>query len=363
MSSTAGSSGNSFIHRTPHLRRAEGMTKPVQRPVLVIVGPTGVGKTDVAIGVARRLGGEILSADARQVFRYMDIGTAKPTAEQRAEVPHHCLDLRDPDEYFSAGEYGKLGRSIIEDVRKREKLPIVVGGSGLYVRALVDGFFEGPTRDPVIRRRLHEEIEEQGAPALYARLEKLDPDYAATINSNDAVRIIRALEVHEISGKPMSTWFKEQPGEKGLDAVFVGLDRPRDSLYARIDKRVEEMVSEGFVDEVRSLAEMGYYPKLVALDTIGYREAFRHIRGQTTLEEMIEQIQRGTRNYAKRQLTWFRADGRVKWIDLEGEMEPEGAVIGVYGDAGSAVVGEGGQGAHFFESVRRQGKPSPPHEG
>lgn len=299
MRSTEGSGG-----------RREGL------PLLVIVGPTGVGKTEAGIRVARLLNGEVLSADSRQVYRHMDIGTAKPTRAQRAEAPHHLIDLVDPDEGYSAGRFSRDAVRVIAEVRARGRRPIVVGGCGLYVRALLEGFSPVPEVDGGVRERVRAEAARVGAEALHRRLREVDPSSAGRIRPSDRQRIVRALEVYEATGEPMSSW-QARPREGGIGegAVVVGLRMERTALYARIEKRVERMISEGLVEEVERLRGMGYRPEGSALGTFGYREVFAHLEGEMPLAEVVRAIQQETRRYAKRQMTWFRGEGRVRWVD------------------------------------------------
>jgi len=283
--------------------------------VLALVGPTAVGKTELGIALAEALGGEVISADSRQVYRYMDIGTAKPTPEQRAKVPHHMIDVVLPDQYFSAGEYARLAAEAIQDVARRGKVPIVVGGSGLYLSALFDGLFEERARNPALRQALRERAQREGPEALHLELRKVDPEAAARIHPHDLQRIVRALEVYRTTGRPISAWQKERRPPLKAQVTWVGLDMERSELYRRIDLRVEEMVERGLVDEVRTLIGMGYGPELPALRTVGYKEVFPYLEGKRGLEETIAQIKRNTHSYARRQLIWFRRDPRIKWLD------------------------------------------------
>jgi len=282
--------------------------------VLIITGPTASGKSALSLELARKTGGEIVSADSRQVFRYMDIGTAKPSPSERAEIPHHCIDLLDPDAPFSAGEYAAMARSAIDRILARKRLPIVAGGSGLYIQALVDGFFPGNYRDFSVRERLRQEAAESGSEGLYRRLELSDPRAAAKIHPNDLKRIIRALEVIEIAGKPVS----RIRGEETLPAVFRtcfwGIEWPREVLYSRIDTRVDQMMQAGLVQELRGLQKRGYGPGLNSMDSPGYRELYDFLADKISLADAVDLIKRNTRRFAKRQMTWFRRDARIRWI-------------------------------------------------
>lgn len=292
--------------------------------VLVLVGPTAVGKTQLGIALAEALGGEVISADSRQVYKYMDIGTAKPTPEQRARVPHHMIDVVLPDEYFSAGRYARLAAEAVKEVARRGKLPIVVGGSGLYLSALFDGLFEERAKDQALRRALREMAEREGTEVLYRELAQVDPEAASRIHPRDLQRIVRALEVYRTTGRPISQWRRERRPPLEADVLWVGLNMERRKLYGRIDLRVEEMFRRGLVDEVRALLEMGYGPELPALKTVGYKEVFPYLEGRRSMEETMAQVKADTHSYARRQLIWFRRDPRIMW--LEAEMDAEDLV-------------------------------------
>lgn len=292
----------------------------MKRVVLCIVGPTASGKTAVGLLVAKSLRGEIISADSRQVYKHLDIGTAKPTREERREVKLYFIDELEPDEEFNAGEFGKRGRRIIEGIFRRDKTPIVVGGSGLYLRSLIDGFFEGPSQDSEVRERLYRQLQEEGAEALLERLRRIDPLSASKMLPTNIRRIIRALEVYELTGTPLSK-FQEQKIAINFTPLLVGLGWERKDLYARIDQRVDTMLENGLLNEVRRLKEMGYSEKLNSLQTVGYQEAFRHLRGELDYETMVKLIKRNSRRFAKRQLTWFRRDKRIQWIPVSGEKD------------------------------------------
>jgi len=283
--------------------------------IVVIAGPTASGKTAVGIEVAQRLDGEIISADARQVYRYMHIGTAKPTAEERAAVPHHLIDFVDPAESYSAGQFAEDAADVIRELQARGKLPIVVGGAGLYVRALLDGFSPMPTIAPEIREPLQAEAQE-GLRGLYSRLCEVDSEWAGKIQPSDRQRIIRGLEVFEASGKPLSEHQKMPPEPLGLwSAKWFGLQWEREVLYDRINSRACQMFEDGLVEEVEGLRRKGYGSGLNALNTFGYREAFQYLDGEITEEQALADLQQGTRRYAKRQMTWFRGEKRMQWVD------------------------------------------------
>ena len=311
---------------------------PLKKVLLLLVGPTAVGKTEFSLALAERLQGDVVSADSRQIYRYMDIGTAKPTPEQRARIQHHFIDVVDPDEYFSSGEYGRQSRKVIDSLFEKSSVPIVVGGSGLYIRALVDGFFDPVVYDAEIRGGLQKKMNELGPNVLHDQLRKIDRESAVRIHPNDTQRILRALEVHEITGRPLSSFQKESKGEPpAFDPIFIGLTLSRPNLYERIDRRVDTMMEKGLVDEVRKIAAMGYDRKLNSLQTVGYREVFSYLEGEIDRDEAVRLIKRNSRRYAKRQLTWFRRDQRVRWFDVkegEGFDSITGRILEVYKNAG-----------------------------
>jgi tRNA dimethylallyltransferase len=299
----------------------------LKHSLMLLVGPTAVGKTELSLRTAKRLRGEIVSADSRQVYRYMDIGTAKPSPEQRTQVRHHFIDVIDPDEYFSAGEYGRQGRGVIHEVFHRGSVPLVVGGSGLYIRALVDGFFDPVVFDARVRKNLRGRMKKFGPEALHAELKKIDQGTAVRIHPHDSQRIVRALEVYEITGRPLSSLRKESTEDTTFEPLFIGLTRPRPELYERIDRRVEGMIEAGLVDEVKRLSARGYGRTLNSMQTVGYLD------GEFHLEEAVRRIKRNSRHYAKRQLTWFRQDRRIQWYEIhrEEEMDPIiERIIGIY---------------------------------
>ncbi|MBC8184342.1 tRNA (adenosine(37)-N6)-dimethylallyltransferase MiaA [candidate division KSB1 bacterium] len=290
----------------------------MDKPVLIIIGPTAVGKTAISFKLANRLKNvEIISADSRQVYKYMDIGTAKPRKDELEKVNHYFIDIKLPDEYYSAGMYGRDARKKIEQLFESGKTPIVVGGSGLYIRALVDGFFEKQIADAEVRQRLKNELQQYGVTPLYERLQQVDEITAGKIHHNDGQRIVRALEVYELTGKPLSKFQKETSVKADFIPVFVGLNRERKLLYQVVEKRVDLMIKNGLVDEVSKLKEMGFVPPLNSLRTVGYRETFEYLANKIDFSEMVRLIKQRSRNYAKRQLTWFRQDKRIKWFNLD----------------------------------------------
>ena len=282
--------------------------------LVVIVGPTGAGKTRLAIDLARRTGGEVVSADSQQVYAGMDIGTGKASAAERAEIPHHLLDVVRPDEEMTAARFAALADAAIADVAGRGRPVIVCGGTGLYVRILLFGLFDAPPADPDLRA----ELAARGAPALHAELAAVDPDAAARIDPNDRKRLIRALEVHALTGVPISEHqrrhdFRALPPR--YPARLVGVAPPRADLYARIDARVDQMIAAGLEAEVRALRDAGYRPPLRSQQAIGYAEVHDHLDGAHDLARAIELIKRNSRRYARRQLAWYRDDPRVEWVE------------------------------------------------
>jgi len=290
----------------------------MKKEVLIIVGPTAVGKTRLSLVLAKRLNNaEIISADSRQVYKLMNIGTAKPTAEELASVPHHFINIKYPDEYYSAGKFGREARQAMAHLFKAGKSPLVVGGSGLYIRALSDGFFEKQVYDEQIKTRLKKEINIRGIAHLYERLNQVDRQSAEKIHPNDSHRIIRALEVFELTGETLSSLQRQSSQKADFEPVFIGLTRNREKLYHIIEKRVDQMLEQGLVHEVINLKKMGYHAELNSMQTVGYHEVFEYIDQTIDFDEMVCLIKQHSRNYAKRQLTWFRNDERIKWFDVD----------------------------------------------
>ena len=284
-------------------------------PIIALVGPTGVGKTDLALQVAERFGAEIINADSRQVYRYLDIGSAKPTGVQRALVPHHLLDVVDPDESFDCARYRELAIQAIADIQARQRRVLLVGGTGLYLKVLMGGLFAGPRRDPELRRRL--EAEEAATPGvLHRRLHETDPVAARRLHPHDRLRIGRALEVALLTHRPLSEWQARHAfSDHSLQIIPIGLTLERPLLYERINARCRAMIAAGLVDEVRGLWRRGFGPDLPPLRSIGYGEMGAFLRGDMTLEAALEHMTRATRHLAKRQLTWFRATPGLRWLD------------------------------------------------
>ena len=306
------------------------------RPRIVcIVGPTASGKSALALELAERLRAEIVSADSRQIYRDLDIGTAKPTAAERARVPHHCLDLVAPGEVFDAARFRDAARAAIADIVGRRRAALVVGGTGLYLRALLGGLCPAPPRSPALRAALAAE----DAPALHRRLRALDPAAAARIAPADARRIVRALEVALASGVPLSRWQVAHGfAERAYDALVIGLARPTAELDARIAVRARAMVDAGFLDEVRALHRRGLGPEAPGLSAVGYRELLACVEGRTDLETALAAMVRATRRFAKRQRTWFRREPAIVWHHPEREAGTIGAAAEAFlGGAGPAA--------------------------
>jgi tRNA dimethylallyltransferase len=283
--------------------------------LLVIAGPTASGKTDIGIELARAFDGEVISADSRQIYRYMDIGTAKPTPQERDAVPHHLIDIVNPDESYSAAQFAVDAARVILEIQSRNRIPILVGGSGFYLEALIDGFSPIPDVPEGIRNRLMEEAR-TNLPALYLRLSEVDPVLADRLHPNDRQRIVRGLEVHEATGEKLTdlqTLPRERAGE--WPTTWFALDIEREALYKTINNRVDQMIAEGLVVEVEQMIAKGFGIELAAVNTFGYQEVHQYLAGEISQEEAVEQIKIGTRHYAKRQLTWFRRNTRITWVD------------------------------------------------
>lgn len=283
-----------------------------------IVGPTGTGKTSLALDIAERLGAEIVNADSRLLYRGMDIGTAKPSIEERRRVPHHLIDIRQPDQPLDVACFRDLARRAIAEIAARGRPVIVAGGSGLYLKVLRGGIFNGPQASPEIREELGAIAARNGVGSLHAQLREVDPDAAARISPNDLYRIVRALEVFRITGTPITVHQRRHRFESAeYETLTVGIELPRERLYAAIERRFDAMVAAGMVEEVRALIAAGHNADTPPLCTIGYRQVGAHIRGELTLEAAIALAKRDTRRLGKRQLTWFRRDPEIVWVDGE----------------------------------------------
>lgn len=291
-------------------------------PLIILAGPTAVGKTELSLKLARRLNTEIVSADSMQIYKYMDIGTAKPSPEERKAVPHHLLDLVEPDQEFSVADYKAYFEATVASLYQRGKIPLVTGGTGLYIRACIQAFDLGPGKpDPDLRRELNEQAERFGVNYLHQRLRESDPEAASKIHPNDRRRLIRALEVFINTGVPISSLQKNRSIRFKYKLIYIFLNRERNELYDRIEKRVERMIADGLIDEVRSLLERGYSPDLKPMQSLGYKQINLFLQGKLTLEEAIASIKQETRRYAKRQLTWFRKEPIDYHFNVSGNSE------------------------------------------
>lgn len=291
------------------------VAKQPKPKLVIILGPTAVGKSEVALELAPPMAAEIINADSQQVYRYMDIGTGKPSVADRERIPHHLIDIINPDEEFNAALFRQLSMAAIADIESRGKRVIVCGGTGLYLKALTKGLFTGPAQDLSLREALNAEADKQGLPSLYRRLERVDPEAISRIHPNDRQRIIRALEVFALTGKPISEWQKEHAfGESAFATLIVGLRRERAELYNAINERCERMISDGLMDEVKELVDRGYGLDLKPLQGIGYRHMGLVLKGELPRAEAIALMKRDTRRLAKQQLTWFRGDHDIQWF-------------------------------------------------
>lgn len=286
------------------------------RVVPFLVGPTAVGKTAVSIQISKYWPVEIISADSRQIYTYLDIGTAKPDSHILKTTPHHFINSLNPQEYFSAGMFGEQARKCVSKIIERNKIPFVVGGSGFYIQALVDGLSEMDKVDVSIRNELRARWDKQGSEYLYYELKQIDPLLAKNLKPADKQRILRGLEVYYMSGQKLSDQQKHKPQAADFRPCMAGITTEREYLYEQINLRVDLMIRQGLVDEVVKLIQMGYKKGINALNTVGYKEVFDYLENKLTHEEMIEEIKKNSRRYAKRQLTWFRRDDRIKWFNI-----------------------------------------------
>jgi tRNA dimethylallyltransferase len=296
------------------------------RPVVAVIGPTAVGKSEIAIQIANALGSDILTADSRQVYRGMDIGTDKPSVADRLGVTHRLIDLVEPDQPFNAGMFRRQAIVEIDRLYRERKLPLVVGGTGLYVRVLLHGLWPGPAADWSMRAGLEQEARERGADYLHRALALVDPGLAARLHPHDRVKIIRALEVYRLSGRPLSEAHGQHRFEEStFRPLVIGLLRERDVLYERIEARVEAQLQKGLLRETRRLLEMGYPRQLGSMKGLGYRQIAGHLSGEYDYDEAVRRLKRDTRRFAKRQLTWFRREPGVRWLSI-GESESTEAI-------------------------------------
>lgn len=301
------------------------MVKIVKRriillPLIVLLGPTAVGKTKIAVELAVQIGGEIISGDSMQVYRQLNIGTAKIKSNETKGVPHYLIDIKEPDENFSVAEFQNLAEQTIAQIHHKKKLPILVGGTGLYIQAVIDPYdFTEQLPEEAYRQELHQLIEDQGLAYVHQLLSQIDPAAAERIHVNDEKRIIRALEYYKLTGQPISQKREvfEKRAEQKYQVVLIGLTMNRSKLYERINLRVDQMMEEGFLKEVEELLNKGYNSSLPALQGLGYKHLINHLEGECSLARAVELIKRDTRRFAKRQLTWFRRDQRIHWFNVE----------------------------------------------
>jgi len=288
------------------------------KPLVVVVGPTAVGKSRIAVEVAKAFETEVLTADSRQVYCGMDIGTDKPVPEERQGIPHRLIDLVAPGESFNAGLYRRQALDEIKRLYSDHRLPLVVGGTGLYVRTLLKGLCSAPPSDPTLRDALRREAKEEGPDRLYARLVEVDPASAARLHPRDESKVIRALEVYRLSGRPLSDFQQEHGfGERPFSALIIGLNRDRDALYRRIEARIEWQLAHGLIEETKKLLAQGCRQDSGAMKSLGYRQVAEHLAGEYDATELVRRFKRDTRRYAKRQLTWFRKEPGIQWLTIE----------------------------------------------
>ena len=286
-------------------------------PLVIIQGPTAVGKSEMAFELAQKFSMEIINADSMQVYRGMDIGSAKPSRKERHVVTHHLIDIKDPDEEFSAAQFKNEAGNIIFTLAQESKYALVVGGTGFYIRALTNGLFPAPSADLKLRKELKEKEKTHGKWYLYKELEKIDVKAASNIHPNDTFRIIRALEVFYLTGKPISEQQKKhQFKHTYFNVLKIGLLRERKDIYHRIEERVDKMIQRGLLDEIKQLLERGYPSTIKPFKSLGYKQMLSFIHGELSLDEAVALIKRNTKRYAKRQLTWFRKDSEIKWFHL-----------------------------------------------
>lgn len=288
------------------------------RPLVVLLGPTAVGKSRIAIQVAKHLDTDVLAADSRQVYRGMDIGTDKPTAEERQGVPHRLIDLVAPSETFNAGWYRRVAMVEIERLYGAGRMPFVVGGTGLYIRTLVKGLCPAPQADPDVRADLKKLRDDRGREGLYAELMRVDPETATRLHPNDESKVMRALEVYRLSGRPLSAVQAEHGfHETSFSALLIGLERRKETLYRRIGERIDWQLTHGMVEETRLLLDEGYGRELGSMKGLGYRQVGAYLANECDYAEMVRRFKRDTRRFAKRQMTWFRGEGGVAWLSIE----------------------------------------------
>lgn len=294
------------------------MTRTIEKPLLVLVGPTAIGKTALSIELAKEYNCEIISMDSMQIYKHMNIGTAKVTEEEQKGIPHHLIDIVTPDEDYDAARFCKDAILVIDEIHGRGKIPLLTGGTGLYLRALTEGLFQGPPGDKAVRDKLQKELDQTDPVTMHKKLEQIDPESAQKIHSNDSYRTLRALEVFALTSKPLSRHFNEQQQEYSFKNIHqIALTSDRDKLYERINLRSEIMLKQGFEKEVRELLEMGYSRDLKSMGAIGYRHMVNYIFKEWDFNEMLRLLKRDTRRYAKRQYTWFNKNSSLNWFDVQ----------------------------------------------
>lgn len=305
------------------------MTNP---PLIAVLGPTASGKSNLSLRLACRFRGEIVGCDSVQVYRFLDIGTSKVLKPDRAGIPHHLIDFLDPDQEYTAGQYMVQGRRVLSEIRQRGSLPLVAGGTGLYFRALLNGLFDGPSRCQSLRQRLQEQARRKGDTYLHRLLARVDRDSARRISSRDQHKIIRALEVFFLTAKPLSLHLRAATEKlQGYRLLKIGLNPPRDQLYQRIDERVDRMFASGLLEEVQSILAKGFSPDCKPLQSLGYLQAVQFLQGRMPLQAAVDATKQSTRNYAKRQLTWFRKEENVVWFPGFGDEDSLGSEVEAYG--------------------------------
>ena len=294
----------------------------MEKKVIIITGPTASGKTDYAIELAKYFDSAVISADSRQIFRHLNIGTAKPSRTQLSSVKHYLIDILEPDEEYNASMFEVQAMQIIESLQNSGKIPVVAGGTGLYIKALIEGIFDGPSKDIAFREEMHGIMEREGTGKLLEMLKEKDPVSASKMNTGNWKRIVRALEVLELTGEPIWAHHNKQTGKTDTQFFQFAIDLPRENLYKRIEERVDQMISSGLETETRKVLDLGYSRNLNSLNTVGYKEMISYICNEISCDRCIELIKRNSRRYAKRQVTWFRADPKIKWISAESLPSP-----------------------------------------
>ncbi len=292
--------------------------QPISEPIVVLIGPTAVGKTDLSLSIAREFSGEIVGADSMQVFRYMDIGTAKPSIEELQQAPHHLIDVADPDEEYNAARYADEAKAACRAIIQKGNIPLLVGGTGLYIKALLEGMFDAFPVDHGVREEMKMRLAEEGRESLHNELLHIDPSSANRIHLNDTQRLLRALEIFKVTGTTWSEHLHNEQKKKQFSTVLkIGLTCERQKLYDRINYRAQKMMDSGFLEEVKGLLDMGYGPELKSMQSLGYRHLIEYINGAWDLETTQSLLARDTRRYAKRQYTWFGKDKSIVWVEPE----------------------------------------------